>query len=480
VRRLGVLMLALPATVAAQGLRLSGVTTVQVIELRPFVIDSALASSLPGSGDWRTAPGGVPAICSSGSLYCRFERSGGQVSAMPLLQDLTLTGWGWREGLSFHADLRARSQIGGGSDFTWPRANDHIDLVDAYAELERDAWRGRLGRQWINGGLGSYDYDGADLLVRREALSVEGWGGRALLAGLDEPYRSAQLAAIDNLPPVENGYIFGVRARYRPDATGSASLLYQRVILADRSGFYSERVAFDASARRLAARMDLGLAYDLATGQWNEARLRVGTAGLGTLGASVEARQSRPFFELWTIWGAFAPVGFNEASATLDWRPHQAPITVAVHGAYRTYQNTQAGFELRTNGWRAGGDAIWTASSALSVSGSYDVDIGSGAAGSDGSIGARWSRANGLMLGASGSVTQNIYEFRIGTGRIYGAQMSGAVPITSDARFAVDAGWYRHVLTNGAAGPDWSQRRLTARFEWTVGRDPGMGAGRQP
>ena len=92
----------------------------------------------------------------------------------------------------------------------------------------------------------------------------------------------------------------------------------------------------------------------------------------------------------------------------------------------------------------------------------------------------RWSATDAYSLGADLSVTQNIYEFRVGTGRIYGAGLDGSVRLAPDVRLVLDAALYQHTLTNGAPGPDWTQRRAAARFEWSVGRDPGMPAGSAP
>lgn len=477
-RRLVALVAAfVPTALGAQGLRISGVTTMQLIDLRPLAIDSLPASSVPGTGESRTTAAGVPAICPQTSTFCQYERSSSRVSATPLLQDVTVAGWGWMEGLSFQADLRARTQLGGNgaSTFVFPRTNDHFDVVDAYAQLSRAAWQARIGRQWATSGLGAYDFDGGELQLRRDRFSVEGWAGRALVEGLAEPYTTAQLAAVDNLPPQQQGYLFGARARYRPDALMAASLTYQRILISDRSGLYSERAALDASARRFGAALDLGLTYDLATGDWNEARLRVGTGGTRSLVASAEVRLSRPYFELWTIWGAFAPVGFDEGRATVGWNPSAIPLSFAVRGAYRKYAETNAGMSLRTNGWRAGGDVIWRGERSFSASGSYDVDIGSGAANTDVRVDTRWIPTSRLSLGVEGSVTQNIYEFRVGTGRIYGLSADASLGLRSDLQVAAAAGLYRHTLTNGAPGPDWSQRRATIRLEWMVGRDPGLG-----
>ena len=205
-----------------------------------------------------------------------------------------------------------------------------------------------------------------------------------------------------------------------------------------------------------------------------------GMGGIGTFGWSVEARHSQPFFELWTIWGAFAPVGFDEGRATLDWRPRGEPFSASFHFAFRKYEPTDAGISLQTSGWRAGGDANWRVRAALSAYGSYDVDIGNGASAADGRAGMRWTGKDGVMVGFEGSVTQTIYEYQIGTGRVYGGSLNGAARLTPDARIVVDGGIYRQILTNGAAGPDWSQRRLSVRLEWTVGSDPGSTRWRAP
>ena len=75
----------------------------------------------------------------------------------------------------------SRAEIGNDSTFVFPRYNDHLDMLDAYTQLDRSRWQARLGRQWVMNGLGAYDVDGGDLLVRRDAISLEGWAGRALV-----------------------------------------------------------------------------------------------------------------------------------------------------------------------------------------------------------------------------------------------------------------------------------------------------------
>jgi hypothetical protein len=73
----------------------------------------------------------------------------------------------------------------------------------------------------------------------------------------------------------------------------------------------------------------------------------------------------------------------------------------------------------------------------------------------------------------SRTACSTFYEFRVGTGRILGLRLEGGTRITPDVRLLADVALYDHHLTDGAAGPDWSQRRLSVRLDWTVGRDPG-------
>ena len=53
-KRLFVFALTLPALLGAQGVRVSGVTTMQFVELRPLVSDSLAAAAVPGTAVWST------------------------------------------------------------------------------------------------------------------------------------------------------------------------------------------------------------------------------------------------------------------------------------------------------------------------------------------------------------------------------------------------------------------------------------------
>jgi hypothetical protein len=109
----------------------------------------------------------------------------------------------------------------------------------------------------------------------------------------------------------------------------------------------------------------------------------------------------------------------------------------------------------------------------------YDVDIGFGASRSDVVAGGRWMPDESRWVGIAASGLQHIYEFRLGTGRVAGVRVDAGTRITADVRLVADAALYAHRMSGSATSPDWSQRRVSLRFEWVAGRDPGeSGSGR--
>lgn len=465
---------------AAQGVRISGTTWLQSIDLRPLRQDSVLASQASGTGLVRRAADGQLVQCPQGAAYCYFATSGARETTNPLLQDLSIAAWGLGEGISAHAHLRARASLGG-ERALWPRLDDHFDALEAYVQVDRRSGRARLGRLWATSGLGAYNFDGAALMLRRGANTIEAFGGRALVQGLNEPYTSAEIGAVDDLPPEDQGYLIGVRLRARPTDLSAISAAYQRVIFADRSSLYSERVALDGMTRVAGVALDASVTYDVAGEILNEARLRAARRLPLGLDGAIEGRRHRPFFELWTIWGAFAPIGFDEGRAELSWQAAGERLQLTANGGYRRYAEDHAGVNslpLRADGWRAGIDATWLASEQLTASASYATDIGFGASRTDVSGGVRWTPHERVAVGATVSGFQSIYEFRVGTGRVVGGTLNGAVRLTPDFRIAFEGGVYRHRLTNDAPGTDWSQRRASLRLEWVVGSEPGMTGGR--
>lgn len=469
------LLAALPPLAAAQGVRVSGVTSMQAVDLRPLVDDSVPVSQATGTGPYRALADGRLVRCIEGEAFCRFRSSGERALVAPLVQDLRAVAWGFGEGISVHAHVRARGSLGGDAA-AWPRASDDFDAIEAFLEVDRGATRTRLGRQWAMGGLGVFNYDGVSLQVRRGRARLDGFGGRSLVAGLNAPVAGDLLGSVDDLPPDEHGWLVGLAASAPIGSRGAAAATWQRVIRADRAALYSDRIGADGTWRGYGFTTDASLAWDVSGREVNEARFRVARPIRTGVTASVEARRHRPFFEAWTIWGAFSPVAYDDVRATADWTNSSGSLGIDVRYGWRRYGETSAGLEttpIRRDGWRAGVGGEWRPASPWLVYGDYDVDVGFGASRSDVVAGARWMPDESRWIGVAASGLQHIYEFRIGTGRVTGLRLDAGSRLTSLVRLVADAAIYSHHLTNGAPSPDWSQRRFSLRLEWTAGRDPG-------
>ncbi|MEQ1690135.1 MAG: hypothetical protein ABMA00_02530 [Gemmatimonas sp.] len=468
--------MAMPFVLHAQGVRIRGVTSVRFLELRPFVDDSvAFSTTLPGMVDYRLLADGRAVRCGEGDAFCRFKRAGSTANALPLVQDLQMSAWGLGRGVSVHADLRVRNAMGS-QPALWPRAEDAFDALTAYVELDRPQFTARAGRQYATSGLGFYNYDGAALVYRPyRRVTVEGFGGWSLAQGLNEQFTSSEIGAVDELPPDRKALLVGAQLRVRPTDRSSLSALYQREVRDNRSALYSERIAVDGTWRFGRSALDGSLQRDLSTSEFNELRARLRLPPRLNTVVSLEARHFRPFFELWTIWGAFAPAGFDEARLQASWRNTAQSLSFDVHGATRRWSDTDAGLDfdaLRADGWRVGGNVTWQAATNWHTNAGYSADVGFGAARSEGDVGVHWQQGV-VFLGATASAFQSIYELRIGTGRVFGFGLDAGWQINPDLRVVGDVSLYQQQARNSAPSTDWTQRRATARFEWVVGSDPG-------
>jgi hypothetical protein len=472
------LLFAASASSSAQSGRITGVTWIQSVDLRPLVEDSVPISQAQGTGPYRQLADGRLVRCIDGEAFCRFRRSGARATSMPIVQDLTAAVWGLGEGVSLHAHVRARESLGN-DELPWPRSGDRFDALEAYLQVDRAAWRARLGRQWQTSSLGFNNFDGASLLARRGAWSAEAFAGRALVAGLNEAHSGTTLGTVEDLPPDEPGYLIGAKGAVRFAGGQAASAVYQRVIRTDRAGLYADRLALDATATVANTTLEASYAHDLMSGSLNELRLRATRELPRRLSAMVDVRRERPFFEWWTIWGAFSPVAFDEARAIVGWRDRDGTLSLDLSGGYRQYDETSAGLEsapLRTDGWRAGVGAEWSPNDRWLGYADYNADVGFGASRSDATGGFRWTPGERYTVGAYLSALQNIYEFRVGTGRILGLGIEGSFRATDETRLVFDGALYAHRSENAAPTTDWSQRRVSLRLEWTVGSDPGSAA----
>ena len=461
----------------AQSFRVTGSTQLRYIEVRPFVRDSLPADEVGGSGILRQTPDGQVVRCVQGDPYCRGTVPGSTTSTIPAVQDLEMSAWGFGQGIRAFAHLRGRTAWGGNPDL-WPRANETMDLLAAYGEMDRERFRVRLGRQWTTSGLGFYNFDGLALAVRPlEGLMVEGQVGRSLVRGLNEPRTGSALEAVEELAPVEPGLLLSSQVRYRPSSSLALSALYHRDIRDDRAGLYSELARVEGVYRFAGASVEGVAEADLAGSEFNELRLRLRAPPWRSTAVAAELRRYRPYFELWTIWGAFAPVGFDEGRLDATWARARGDVIVRAEATYRSYDDTgmeASPADFRTTGWGLGANASWSPSRPWRLEGGYRMEVGFGAARSEGQAGVMRRLEDRGHLALRGVAFQRLYEFRLDHGVVLGLGGEAVYRITDRARISGNLTAYRHVDRTDASGMDWTQLRGGVRVRWTVGSEPSV------
>ena len=471
------LLASLPA--AAQSVRVSGVSTVQYVSARALREDSVPIAETVGEGVLRYTADGAAVRCLDETAACRFLEPGRVLHALPLTQDVAIAGWGFGRGVRLQAQFRFRPASPGDAEL-WPRAEDRFDALEAYLEIARSYGRLRLGRQWQSSGLGTYSYDGASLQLRRRGASLDIYGGWSLVRGLSEPVTSAALASVEPFAPEARAVLLGSRFQLRLSPAAGGSITYQREIRSDRLALYSERFSSDASYRTSRWTIAAATDADLATRVLNHLRLQANARPRPDLEVELFARRYRPYFDLWTIWGAFAPVGFSEIGGGASLAPLAWPLAVSLDAASRRYAETDARLTfapLRDTGWRLGTTVSSRWESPWSASLRYAADVGFGAARNEISLRLQRLLEGGGRIGAHGTVFDRASDYQLTDGVVLGGGVEAAWPLLPALRASGRLLAYRHLGANPATGPDWTQLRGMLQLEWTLGSEPGLAGG---
>jgi len=461
--------------IPAQGVRGVATSAARYIQIRPIQRDTIPLSAVQRDANDATTYEGAPITCVPGFQYCVRYVAGEVENAVAFSQDVSFTAWGLGlQGLSATVLLRAR--VDGGS-FVWPRSDDSFDAMLAYAELDRVRYRVRLGRQRATSGLGFSGYDGASVLYEPASpIRVEGFAGRSLARGLDEP-RNDALRSIEDFVLDRDAWLFGASIRAEPLSGVSLTARYQREIWSDRSGLLSERASLDFRAP-LPGRISISAAadYDFAFGRVGKSNVTL-SAPFAADRVRVEAvaRRYVPYFELWTIWGFFDPVAWHEIELRGNWR---VGSTIALRGyvGLRKYGDTNAPIilsELPDRAQRGGIGANWRISDDLIIDADYAIEKGFGAFLSTGSAMARWQALSRISLTANLTAFQQIEEFRVGEGAVVGGGLFASFEATERTGLDVGANLYRQTFDGRANSPDWNQFRGFASLRIGFGRDPG-------
>ncbi len=195
------------------------------------------------------------------------------------------------------------------------------------------------------------------------------------------------------------------------------------------------------------------------------------------ISASAFVRTYRPFFELWTIWGAFEPVGFTEAGVGGSWQDPKNALVLNLDVARRGYADTHTSTAFGTyesSGWTAAATGSLRARRDWLVQGDYRIDFGFGASRSEASLRVQRDIADGTYVGASVMGFQQQFEFRVADGTVFGAGADGALRLGPRTRLSASLLNYWHRGTSGLPDVDWGQLRGRLQFEWTIGPEPGV------
>ena len=243
----------------------------------------------------------------------------------------------------------------------------------------------------------------------------------------------------------------------------------------DRLALYTDRIAADVGLRVSRVSVEASADYDLAFEEFNEASLRVSAPVVARVEAMAQVRRYTPFFELWTIWGAFSPVGFDEVRGWLSWTTPGGEVRLEGGGAHRSYESTDAGaqfVELEDSGWRAFGRAEWSRDGWYASVG-YRAEEGTGAAryGGDLAVGREFGAGRWITL--RGTSSQNFSEFRLGEQVTAGGGIEGGWELGD---VSVTGGWAVYELSYDEQPQvdDWTQVRGNVGISYRFGTEPGV------
>lgn len=467
-----------PASASGQDMRARATSSMRWVELQPVEQDTVSRERVTEAADGTLTFEGRPVTCLPG-LACTFFRVLPVEATLAATQDLSFTTWGLGvRGLSVTGLVRARLSLAG--DFVWPRSDDAFDALLGYAELQRGRLRVRAGRQQTLSGLGFAGYDGGSARwTASRSLAVEAYAGRSLARGLAEPHHEA-LRALEDFIPDRNAFLFGgfVAAEVAPST--SLGLRYQREIWSDRSGLLQERASLDARSEGLyPLRLEGALDWDVAFGRVGKSHL---TAGYpfsdGDLFVEGTLRRYLPYFQLSTIWGFFSPVAYHEGVVRARFSP--LPGASAQLGVGRRWYGDAHRSDflspLTDGGWRGEATVAATLAPTWSAEAAYRLEWGAGAFLSAADAMLRWRSGERLELGVTGTAFQQILEFRVGDGRVWGGGFTFGLDLPWQARLDGGAAVYRHAPRGRATETPWSQSRAWTSLSVPFGGDPGASA----
>lgn len=402
------------STALAQDYRVRLDARAQAVSFRGLSLDSIPASAAvpASSGGFETADG-FAARCGGGA-FCYFFRPGPEVRAVPATLSASLAMWGLGfEGLALHATGRLIGDLG--SDDAWPGTEPGLQLIEGYLDFRRSIFVARAGRQLLASRLEPMGFDGAWLRARVERFDLEltGYGGWGLGQAAVVPVSSPALNPLDEWRPRERQIVAGAEAAWMYRGV-DVRAEYRREMDPKDDHFVSERTGLSLHGRARSLLATAGLDYNIAEGHLGNADLTV-TYLRPRYSVSGGARRYRPYFSLWTLWGAFSPVPYSAVNASAEARP---TAWLSLHARGERYRYEDAGVstglvpDLEDRGWRLTSGATATASRQWMFDANYGVERGPGAAARFADATVTYTPREGLSFDAYGGALARPLELR--------------------------------------------------------------------
>lgn len=446
-------------------------TRFQSVSFRGVQLDSVpLANTVLVGGGGRETTDGFSVRCGIGEPYCFFFRPGPEQSARPMVMSAAATVWGLGiRGLSLRADARLAMDLGD-SD-VWPGTSPALQLLEGYAEYAVRQFTGRLGRQVYTSRLGYTGFDGGRVTARFGRLDVDGYLGWGLGRASALPVTSDALNPLDDFQPRQRQLVAGAGAGFS-HSLGQVRVDYQREVDTRSDYFVSERAAAAANLRLpYSLSLELGTEYDFALQSLgtSDATLRYARRAVS---ASVGVLRYRPHFELWTIWGAFSPVGYSAVQGALAVSPLRG-LSLRARGSRFWFEDTETDTPLSTvedRGWRLNFGASYSPSSVISFSLDHDTEFGPGGSYSSVHGAVNYLPVPAVTLSLNGGRVNRPLEFRFNEATLH--------LVGVDADWRISERWHGTLSATrymedrdrpDAAAFDWSQTRLVARLSVLLG-----------
>lgn len=410
----GVLVMVSAGATHAQEYRLRLDASAQAVSFRGVRLDSiARDDAVTGESGGLETPDGHAVRCSAGS-YCFYFRPGPALIGVPVATSASLAMWGFGvEGLAMHATARLLADLG--RDDVWPGTDPSAQLLEAYVDYQRASLRARAGRLHVASRLEPIGFDGGWVSARWEAASLEvtGYGGWGLGQAVAIPAPSPSLNPLDEWRPRDRQIVAGAEAAWRRAAT-DVRAEYRREMDPRDGNFVSERAALSIGTRVSDLLVSGGADYDFAQSHLGSADLSL-TWVDPRYSLSAGARRYRPYFSLWTLWGAFSPVPYHavHASASIsatDW------LSLRARGERYEYDDAEVSTALvpglTDGGWRASGGATATLAPRWSFDGTVGAELGPGASARFAEASADYAPTDAHSFGLHAGVLERPLELR--------------------------------------------------------------------